>query len=29
MVGHWGLSFNVTPKNGPPFTAFIVDHATG
>ena len=29
MVGHWGLSFNVTPKNGQPFTAFIVDHATG
>ena len=29
MVGHWGLSFNVNPKNGEPFTAFIVDHATG
>jgi copper transport protein len=29
MVGHWGLGFNVTPKNGQPFTAFIVDHATG
>lgn len=29
MVGHWGLSFNVTPKGGTPFTAFIVDHATG
>ena len=29
MVGHWGLSFNVSPKNGAPFTAFIVDHATG
>ena len=29
MVGRWGLSFNVTPKNGLPFTAFIVDHATG
>ena len=29
MVGHWGLSFNVTPKNGEPFTAFVVDHATG
>ena len=28
MVGHWGLSFNVTPKNGQPFTAVIVDHAT-
>ena len=21
MVGHWGLSFNVTPKTGQPFTA--------
>jgi copper transport protein len=29
MVGHWGLSFNVTPKGGQPFTAFVVDHATG
>jgi copper transport protein len=29
MVGHWGLSFDVTPKNGAPFTAFVVDHATG
>ena len=29
MVGHWGLQFNVTPKNGEPFTAFIVDHAEG
>ena len=29
MVGHWALSFNVTPKNGPPFTALVVDHATG
>jgi hypothetical protein len=29
MVGHWGLSFNVTPKGGVPFTAFVVDHATG
>ena len=29
MVGHWGLSFDVSPKSGPPFTAFIVDHATG
>ncbi|HEY7399184.1 MAG TPA: copper resistance protein CopC [Gaiellaceae bacterium] len=29
MVGHWGLSFNVNPKNGEPFTTFIVDHATG
>jgi copper transport protein len=29
MVGHWGLSFNVTPKGGQPFTAVIVDHASG
>jgi len=29
MVGHWGLSFNVTPKSGQPFTALVVDRATG
>ena len=29
MVGHWGLSFNVTPKSGEPFTALVVDHAAG
>jgi copper transport protein len=29
MVGHWGLSFNVTPRGGQPFTAIVVDHATG
>lgn len=29
MVGHWGLSFNVTPKGAAPFTALIVDHAAG
>ena len=29
MVGHWGLTFNVTPKNGPPFTALVVDRASG
>jgi copper transport protein len=29
MVGHWGLSFNVTPKGGQPFTAVVVDHAAG
>jgi copper transport protein len=28
MVGHWALSFNVTPRNGQPFTALVVDHAT-
>jgi copper transport protein len=29
MVGHWALGFNVKPKTGPPFTALVVDHATG
>jgi copper transport protein len=29
MVGHWGLTFTVTPKDAPPFTALVVDHATG
>jgi copper transport protein len=29
MVGHWGLAFNVTPKNGQPFTALVVDRASG
>jgi hypothetical protein len=29
MVGHWGLSYTITPKGGQPFTALIVDHATG
>ncbi|HTZ04837.1 MAG TPA: copper resistance protein CopC [Gaiellaceae bacterium] len=29
MVGHWGLTFNVTPKGGQPFSAVVVDHATG
>jgi copper transport protein len=29
MVGHWGLSFNITPKNGPPFTVLLVDRANG
>ena len=29
MVGHWGLSFTVKPKGAPPFTATVVDHATG
>jgi copper transport protein len=29
MVGHWGLSFNVTPRGGQPFTALVVDHAAG
>ncbi|HKU58489.1 MAG TPA: copper resistance protein CopC [Gaiellaceae bacterium] len=29
MVGHWGLSFAVTPKGGTPFTALVVDRAAG
>jgi copper transport protein len=29
MVGKWGLSFNVTPRGAPPFTALIVDEANG
>ncbi|HZO33791.1 MAG TPA: copper resistance protein CopC [Gaiellaceae bacterium] len=29
MVGHWGLTFNVAPKGGAPFTALVVDRASG
>ncbi len=29
MVGKWALSFQVTPKGGPPFTALILDQANG
>ena len=29
MVGHWGLEFDVAPAGAPPFTALVVDHATG
>jgi copper transport protein len=29
MVGRWGLTFQVTPLHGPPFTALIVDQANG
>jgi copper transport protein len=29
MVGHWALSFTISPPGKPPFTATIVDHATG
>ncbi len=29
MVGRWGLTFQVTPRNAPPFTALIVDQANG
>jgi copper transport protein len=29
MVGRWGLTFQVTPRSGTPFTALIVDQANG
>lgn len=29
MVGHWGLSFQVTPHGGQPFTVLLVDKANG
>jgi copper transport protein len=29
MVGHWGLSFDVTPKGGAPFSVLLVDRANG
>ena len=29
MVGHWGLTFAVTPRAGAPFTAVVVDRANG
>jgi len=29
MVGHWGLSFDVAPRAGRPFTAVVVDRASG
>jgi copper transport protein len=29
MVGHWGLSFAITPQGGTPFTVLIVDRAGG
>jgi copper transport protein len=29
MVGRWALSFQVTPKDGPGFTALILDQANG
>jgi copper transport protein len=29
MVGKWALTFQVTPKGGPPFTALILDQANG
>jgi copper transport protein len=29
MVGHWGLSFSVTPRGGRSFTVLLVDRANG
>jgi copper transport protein len=29
MVGHWGLGFTVTPRNGQPIEALVVDRARG
>jgi copper transport protein len=29
MVGHWGLSFSVTPRGGQPFDVLLVDKANG
>jgi copper transport protein len=29
MVGHWGLSFEVTPPGKEPFTVLFIDRATG
>ena len=29
MVGHWGLSFEVTPQGVAPFTVVIEDKAEG
>ena len=29
MVGHWGLTFDVEPPDGAPFTVTVVDMADG
>jgi len=29
MVGHWGLSYTITPRHGLPFTVLVVDRAGG
>ena len=29
MVGHWGLSFDVTPRGAQPFNVLVVDRANG
>jgi hypothetical protein len=29
MVGHWGISYGVTPPGGTPFNVLIEDRANG
>lgn len=29
MVGEWGLTFQISPRSGPPFSALILDQANG
>jgi copper transport protein len=29
MVGHWGLTFDVTPPNQAPFEVLLIDRAAG
>ena len=29
MVGDWGVTFEVTPRAGPPYSFLVVDHANG
>jgi hypothetical protein len=29
MVGRWGLSFQVEPRSGQPFSVVLVDRANG
>ena len=29
MVGVWGLTFQISPKSGTPFSALILDQANG
>jgi copper transport protein len=29
MVGNWGVTFDVTPRTGPPYSFVVVDHANG
>jgi hypothetical protein len=29
MVGHWGVTFEVTPPGRSPFEVTLLDHATG